>query len=329
MLSRVNFLQQRFQRKWRIMAYSTSQQLTRYYDLYKNIDVTFTKEVIGLLGLQTQHVFIKTDGRQWPCVIHSSSLLGAKVIAGNKNGLVAVIQKDTSALSLRFSFIDSENKEPVTFFINAKALGFSPYGNNNDLMLIQLQYIQRAPDFLIEKLGFLLDANVNSARRKDDRVLITPDTMRKIGILRKETIVYIQGVPRRCILRDISFSGAKIIMMGLAQFIRDKEAVLRIDFDEPRAAIGLHGQIIRTEDVRGRKDLVALAIHFFEAEVPMTYKMHLNSYITTQTKHDINRMQSEKIRMQEQQEGQPQVKPANGTPQTMQPSAQTAVRTGL
>ncbi len=281
------------------MAYATTQQLTRYYDLYKNIDVTFTKEVIAILGLQTQQVFLKADGRQWPCIINSSSLVGAKVIAGTKNGLIPKIQKDVSALSLRFSFVDNENKEPVSFFINSKATGFSPYGSNNDLVLIQLQYIQRAPDFIIEKIGSLLDANVNSKRRKEDRILITADTMRKIGILQKETIIFIQGVPRRCILRDISFSGAKVIMIGIAQFIKDKDIVLRIDFEDPRTAIGLHGKITRTEDVRDRKDLVALAIQFVENEIPMTYKMHLNHYISMLSKHDINRMQNQRIQQME------------------------------
>ncbi len=281
------------------MAYATTQQLTRYYDTYKNIDVTFTKEVTAILGLQTQQVFIKADGRQWPCIINSSSLVGAKVIAGTRNGLIPKIQKDVSAVNLRFSFVDNENKEPVSFFINSKAAGFSPYGTNNDLVLIQLQYIQRAPDFLIEKLGSLLDANVNSKRRREDRILVTADTMRKIGILQKETIIFIQGVPRRCIIRDISFSGAKVIMIGIAQFIRDKDVVLRIDFEEPRTAIGLHGKIIRTEDVRDRKDLVALAIQFVENEIPMTYKMHLNHYISSLTKHDINRMQNQRIQQME------------------------------
>ena len=264
---------------------TTTQQLTRYYDLYKDISVTFTKEVTGLLGLQTKFVFLKTEDRQWPCVINSSSLVGAKVIAGTKSGLLEKVQSDTAALSLRFSFDDPETKEPVAFFINSKLEGFSAYGQSgDDLALMQIQYLQRAPDFLIEKLGFFLDANVNSTRRKDDRILITPDSMRRVGLLRKETVIYVEGVPRRCILRDISFSGAKLIMVGVAQFVQDKEVVLRIDFDEPRSAIGVRGTVIRTEDVSGRKELVAIAVAFAEKDVPMVLKMHLNKYFTTQAK---------------------------------------------
>lgn len=272
---------------------ATSQQLTQYYDMYKDIYVTFTKEVVSLLGLQTKFVYLKTDDRPWPCVINSSSFLGAKIIIGTKTGILEKIQNGTSALSVRFSFEDPENKEPISFFINSKLAGFTPYGSpDSDLMLLQLQYLQRAPDFLIEKLGFFLDANVNSAKRKEERILITPDTMRKIGIAHKETMIYVQGVPRRCIIRDISFSGAKIIMVGIAQFTQNREIVLRIDFEEPHTAIGLRGTVVRTEDVSGRKDLLAIAIKFVEKEIPMTYKMHLNNYFTTQTKNSLVRTQA-------------------------------------
>jgi hypothetical protein len=51
--------------------------------------------------------------------------------------------------------------------------------------------------------------------------------------------------------------------------------------DEPRTAIGIKGSIVRTEDVEGRKDLVALAIKYSENEVPMAYKMHINAYLNT------------------------------------------------
>lgn len=262
------------------MGYATGQQLARYYELYQNIDVTFTKEVIKATALIPQQVFIKALGGQWPCVINSTSLTGAKVIAGIKSGLYDKIQQGNTSVSLRFSFLDQEKNEPMSFFVSAKVLGVNQYAGSPDLVLISLSYTQRAPDDLIEKLGQLLEANINSTKRCEERILINPESMRKIGISQKETIVFIQGIPRRCILRDVSFSGAKVIMVGIAQFLIDKEIVLRIDLDEPRAAIGIKGKIVRTEDVENRKDLVALAIKYNDTEVPMAYKMHINNYIT-------------------------------------------------
>jgi c-di-GMP-binding flagellar brake protein YcgR len=130
-------------------------------------------------------------------------------------------------------------------------------------------------------MGRLLDANVNSTKRREERIDITSETLRKLNIVAKETAVFIQAVPRRCILRDISFSGAKIIMMGIARFLVDKEAILRIDFDDPRQSFLLKGTFIRAENIEGKKELIALAIQFAENTIPMGYKIRINEYLGT------------------------------------------------
>lgn len=262
------------------MGYATSQQLARYHELYNSIDVTFTKEVIKATGLIPQQVYVKALGGQWPCVINSTSMTGAKIITGMKSGLYDKIQQGNTSVSLRFSFLNQDKPEPMSFFVAAKVAGVNQYAGSPDLVLISITYTQRAPDDLIETLGALLEANINSAKRKEERIIINPDSMRKLGITQKETLIFIQGIPRRCILRDLSFSGAKVIMVGLAPFLLDKEVVLRVDIDEPRTAIGVHGKIVRTEDVENRKDLVALAIQYHEGKVPMAYKMHINNYLS-------------------------------------------------
>jgi len=262
------------------MGFATSQQLARYYELYQNIDITFSKEVIKATGLIPQQVFIKALGGQWPCVINSASLSGAKIISGIKSGVYEKIQQGNTSVSLRFSFLDQEKNEPRSFFVAAKVTGFNQYAGSPDLVIICLSYTQRAPDDLIEKIGALLEANINSTKRREERITITPDAMRKLGIIQKETIIFIQGIPRRCILRDLSFSGAKVIMVGIAAFLVNKEVVLRIDIEDPRMAIGIKGTIVRTEDVEGRKDLVALAIKYTEEAIPMGYKMHINNFLS-------------------------------------------------
>jgi hypothetical protein len=148
------------------------------------------------------------------------------------------------------------------------------------MAMLTMQFTQRPPDDLIEIMGRLLDANMNSTKRREERILLTPEALRKLQIISKETAIFIQGVPRRCILRDISFSGAKIIMIGVAKFLMDKTAALRIDFEDPREAILLKGRIVRSEDVEGRKDLVALALHYEETQVPMNYKMRINDFLS-------------------------------------------------
>jgi hypothetical protein len=264
------------------MAVVTSQKITTYYERFKAIDVTFSKEIINVTGLVTQQVYLKCVSDFWPCVIYSCSFTGAKVVANIKSGLIQKLQDANNSISLRFCFKKAE-ANPVTFFVSARSTGYSPYGGSKDVALFNIQFTQRPPDDLIEIMGRVLDANVNSAKRRDERILMAPDSVRKLSLLAKETAVFIQGVPRRCILRDISFSGAKLIMMGVSKFLVNREAALRFDFDDPRESFLLKGMFIRSEEVEGRKDLIAVAVQFAEGGVPMGYKIRLNDYLS-QTK---------------------------------------------
>jgi hypothetical protein len=262
------------------MSVLTQQRIASYYDRYKGINVTFTKEIIQVTGLMTQQVLLKCVGDFWPCVVYSSSFQEAKVVANIKSGITEKLQRANNSVSLRLCFRNFETGAPVTFFVSARVSGYNAYGESADTALFSLQFTQRPPDDLIEIVGRVLDANINSSKRKDERVLLTADSIRKLKILSKDTAAFIQGVPRRCILRDISFSGAKIIMMGVAKFLVDRDTALRLDFDDPRESFLVRGKFVRTETVEGRKELIALAILFDEATVPMGYKVRLNDFLS-------------------------------------------------
>lgn len=92
--------------------------------------------------------------------------------------------------------------------------------------------------------------------------------------------MYIDAVPRRCLIRDLSFSGAKILLVGIANFLINKEVILRFAFDDPQSVFGIKGKTVRTEPVEGRKDLVALAVQYYPKNIPMMYKMYLNKYFS-------------------------------------------------
>jgi hypothetical protein len=261
------------------MGLLTSQKITTFYERFRTIEVTFTKEIIHVTGLIAQQVYLKCVSDFWPCIVYSSSFQGAKIIANVKSGLIGKMQQANNTVSLRFCFRSPETGNPVTFFVSARSTGYTPYGGSQDVAMFTLQFAQRPPDDLIEIIGRVLDANVNSAKRKEDRVLLTVDSQRKLNLLSKESAVFIQGVPRRCILRDLSFSGAKLIMVGVAKFLLNRESALRIDFDDPRESFLLKGMFIRSEMVEGRKDLVALAIQFEETQIPMGYKIRINDFL--------------------------------------------------
>jgi hypothetical protein len=262
------------------MSVLTQQKIANYYDRYKGIDVTYTKEIIQVTGLLAQQVLLKCGGDFWPCVVYSSSFAGAKVVTNLHSGITEKLQRANNSVSLQLSFKGIDSFAPLTFFVSARVVGYSPYGGSADTALFTLQFTQRPPGGLIEIMGRVLEANINSAKRKAERVLITPDSLRKLRIISKNTAAFIEGAPRRCILRDISFAGAKIIMMGAAKFLMEKDTALRLDFDDPRENFLVRGKFVRSEPVEGRKELIALGIEFDEAAVPMGYKVRMNEFLS-------------------------------------------------
>jgi hypothetical protein len=262
------------------MSIITSQQIARYFDLYGKTEVTFNKQVIDATGLVPNNVFLKIADQQWPCVVYSSSMAGARVIAGVKSEFFETLHQANNHAALRYCFRLPEKADPIFFFVPNKVMGYTQYNPKNpDVQLIALEFTQRPPDDLIQVLGLLLEANANAQRRKDERIILTPDSVKKLGLESKESVLYVEGVPRKCLVRDLSFGGAKVFVTGIAKFLANKKAALKLARGESAEEISIPGEIMRVENVEGRKDIVVLAIRFAD-DPPVSYKLMINGYLT-------------------------------------------------
>jgi len=264
------------------MGILPAKKVALYYDTFKGIDITFTKDLIEVTGLIPGQVHMKCGSDFWPCVFFATSFQRAKVIANVNSGILDKLKQANNAGSLRLSFKNPDEKgEPVTFFVAGRVMGLSPYKGSKEIVLISFQFTNRPPDDFIEIIGRVLDANVNSSKRRDERILITAESQRKLKLVSREAVVFIQKVPRRCIIRDLSFSGGKLIMMGVGKFLIGKEATLRVDFEDPRDSFLIAGKFVRSEGVEGKQGMVALALSFDEGGIPMGYKVRINDYVNT------------------------------------------------
>lgn len=266
------------------LSIATNQLINNYYDLYREDEIVFTKDILRSLHLDPRQVYVKCSGAQWPCIINSTSFQMAKIIIGTAGGAFQQItKKDAPPVSLRYCFIEQDN-QPLIFFVSCRVSDVTPYMNSKDLAVITLTFTQRPPDDLIFKLGTLLAANDSFVKRSEERILINESTIRKLGLDKKESIAYIQNVPRRCILWNISFSGAKIIIMGIAKFIEGKDILIRLTFSEPNETIDMKGTIVSASNVEGRTDLIQAGIKFDTNQVPLAYKIRINEYLTANRK---------------------------------------------
>ncbi|MBN2551472.1 MAG: pilus assembly protein PilZ, partial [Spirochaetales bacterium] len=132
----------------------TSQQLAQYYSSYKDREITFNRQIIQVLRLLPREVYLKSSGDQLPCILYSSSMAGAKIVASLRAGALRQVQLAGNSVSLRFAFGRSDKPESLHFFIPAKITNFTFYDTARpDLYFLSLEYTTKPPDDLIEMLG--------------------------------------------------------------------------------------------------------------------------------------------------------------------------------
>ena len=314
------------------MSIATNQLINEYYNRYRENELVFTKDIMRILRIDPRQIYVKCSGSQWPCIINSTSFQQAKIIIGTSGGAFQQItKKDAPPVNLRYGFTELDGS-PLVFFVTCRVSDVTPYMNSHDLAVVTLSFTQRPPDDLIYKLGTLLAADDNFTHRKEDRIVINEDSKRALGIDKKETIIYIQNIPRRCILWNLSFSGAKVVLMGVPKFLENKDCITRFMFSEPNEIVDVKGSIVQSFPVEGRQDLAAVGIKFDENQVPLSYKIRINDYLSTTRKKmlDVAAANSVKIldpveaaknNIRKQQQEQEQGGAANAAKQAEKPEA--------
>lgn len=268
------------------MGIATNQQITNYYEKYCDTEVVFSREVMNVLRVNPRQIYIKCNGDQWPCIINSTSFKMAKIILGRKGGAFQQITDISSpTVNLRFCFSEEQNKM-LSFFISGKVTDVIPYSKNaDDPVIVTITFTQRVPDDFILKFGTLIEANANFLKRKEERIPFTAETKQKLGIFGTEPIIFVENIPRKCVLRDISFSGARILLLGHPQFAKNKNIVLRLQFTDPIETIDICGNVRTVDTIEGRNDIISAGIQFDETKVPISYKLRINSYLVTTRKN--------------------------------------------
>ncbi|MBQ9630842.1 MAG: pilus assembly protein PilZ [Treponema sp.] len=267
------------------MGIATNQQISNYYDSYRETEIIFSKEILKTLHVNPREIYIKCNGTQWPCIINSMSFTMAKIIIGTSGGAFAQITKEPSAtVSIRLCFVEN-GKTSMSFFISGTVSGITPYIDSTQLSIVTVSFKQRPPDDFISKIGQLIESNLNFVKRRDDRIAVSKESQHALGIEKTEAIIFIDEKPNRCILRDLSFSGAKVLLFADSKSIINKNIVLAIQFSDSVSSTKIVGTIVGSSEIEGTPGFSSASISFSSDHVPMEYKIHINNYITASRKN--------------------------------------------
>ncbi|MDR2510785.1 MAG: pilus assembly protein PilZ [Spirochaetaceae bacterium] len=263
------------------MGNLTRAKINDYYDQFRPVAVTFTKEVISVTGLLTKMVNLKCGSDFFPCVIYSTSFEAAKVVANNRSGIIEKLQATKNSLSLRFCFKIPATGEQIAFLVPGRLTEQSPYAGSEDMTLFTLQFSQRPPDDLIEIMGRVLEANYHFSKNKDLFFPMSDDVQRRMCLVTKDIVnLAMDGNAYTGILRQLAFGAACCIMKGLREDILNKPISIRFEFDDPHEFCALEGVVKKCEAVANYPDTAVITMGFNDP-VSMVYKVRLCDYVTT------------------------------------------------
>ena len=262
------------------MSILTGFQISRLYELYNDIDITFTKDIVATTLFNHKETYLRFGGSQKKCLFYSTSMNKGRVIINIGDNFIAKVKDAGGLVSLRLAFNIPGKNDIISFFVNAKITGYSAYSDQgSDLNYAFLTYTQRPPDDLIIILGQLLEANINFQKRKDLRIIINNSNYTALGLSSKELNLVIENIPRKAIIVDISASGIMAIGVKAFKFHLNKELIIK--FNSASNDWQMKGQIVRIDDITGRNDIVLIGIRLVPETIPVSFKMSIENYLKT------------------------------------------------
>jgi len=271
------------------MGILNSHHISNYYDFFRDKDIVLNKSNLRALRINPRMIYVKCNGGQWPCIINSTSMQMATILIGTGSGAyVEFNKKDNCPVSLKYCFMDNDNN-PIQFFVSSTVQEISSFQNSTDLAMVKLVFTQRPPDDLIERLGEFLQVNDNFEKKCDEGIPLTKDSIRELGLPKEESYIFVENVPRKCILKEISFIGAKLLFVGVPKFLINKKATLGLMFSDSSEKISLTGVIKNAVFLPNRQDICVVLIEFDKEEIPISYKFKINKYLTSYSKQLIEK----------------------------------------
>ncbi|MBI9098810.1 MAG: hypothetical protein JEY91_10060 [Spirochaetaceae bacterium] len=250
-------------------------KLDELYENYKDYSVTFNQNIIESLGLIAEQISFKCGGRKVPCIIYSSTMTEARLLAKLDQDFFQLLQKQRNTISLRYSFFVKDQNREISFFINSKIRNYSKYNcDNPDLYFISLEFINKSPDDLIKILGTHVTKEATNQKRAEKRIILGSDSEGKLGLNIMENYLFISGNGTPCVLTELSIFSAKVLINGVNKEFKPGVNVMLLMKAKGLKGVGeMVGSIERVDLINEAEELFSIIITFNQEMVPPTYMM--------------------------------------------------------
>ncbi len=259
----------------------TRHKVDNLYFSYCSESVTFNKNVRDTTGLILNLVQLKCGEKTAPIIVYSMSMLNVNLIISVKNfsNFRRLNEKESRQISLKLAFDKENSAEPIIFFLPVKISASKNYNSDNIFLLVE--FIRKPPDTIIIMLGELIKIKTLSDKREDKRIQVNKHTIKKLHFSTTSGILELNNIKKKCLVKDISFTGMKLIAAGNKQDFINKKVSIKLQFADNIGVNSIDGTIGRTDLIGESKDFVALGVSLDNNTLPFDYKNIIADFLSS------------------------------------------------
>ena len=246
--------------------------LQNLYQEYLDTELTYAKDVAAGLGLLPAETSLKWQGELFPCVVHSSTFRAAKVLVRLSAIQWKALEFGSRITTMTLTFLQPKTGKKELFQFNGtlQVLQQNGAGQGEVSILLSVAFSHRPPEGFLQAHGSYLSLKKEANQRHEDRVPLNDEAKELLGLASLNTTVVIDHIERKCLMRELSFGGARVILTGVAPFLLEKPFTLAVPFTG-RTSIDISGKILRADAVDGHKGLAIIALGYHPDRVPVDY----------------------------------------------------------
>ncbi len=251
--------------------------INQYYEKYSDKEILFNKNIKECSYIEPQKTIIKIGYEEWSCVLYTCSMKNAKVIMNLNKKIFETLRASNNNVTIKFSFNPPDEKKPFAFYISSKIQGYKNFNQEDaNTYIVNIIFVQKPTDFLINTLGAIIDEHEKIDKRKDTRISLNTENLKHLGIESNNIVSKIDNIDRNCLVRNISASGAVVLLVAPPKLLINKKIILNLKIKG--ITFKLEGIINRYSEFLEKKALYEFGIQFEKENIPVKFIKALNEY---------------------------------------------------
>ncbi len=124
-----------------------------------------------------------------------------------------------TTLTLTFLQPKTGKKELFQFNGNLQVHQHHGAGEGELSILMGVVFSHRPPEGFLQAHGSYLNLKKEANQRREDRIALTAENRALVELTSLNTLVNVEHIERKCLLRELSYNGARVILTGVAPFL--------------------------------------------------------------------------------------------------------------